>query len=54
MNLVTVAKQMAHKYNEEELKWVLVLKRLERNGYTLIRKNDIQTERNTQNEKNNT
>ena len=37
MNLTTIAKEMSAKYKEDELKWLLVLKRLEFNGYDIIK-----------------
>ena len=38
MRIELVAKEMSQKYNESELKWVLVLKRLEQQGYDLTHK----------------
>ena len=38
MNIEAIAQQMAQKYKEDELRWILVLKRLELNGYEIISK----------------
>lgn len=35
-----IAKEMARKYKEDELKWILVLKRLEKQGYSIELKDD--------------
>lgn len=37
IDITSIAKEMAKKYEEEELKWILILKRLEKQGYGIYK-----------------
>ena len=40
MDIQMIAKQMSEKYEEDRFKWTLMLKRLEFNGYEVIKKEE--------------
>lgn len=51
MQIYDIAKEMANKYEEKDLKWFLVLKRLECQGYMVIKKEDAIVTRDSSDEK---
>ena len=41
MEIEKIAKEMANSYKESELKWILVLKRLEKKGYKVEKRKEL-------------
>lgn len=41
MEIEKIAKEMANSYKESELKWILVLKRLEKKGYNVEKRKEL-------------
>ena len=41
MEIEKIAKEMANSYKENELKWILVLKRLEKKGYKVEKRKEL-------------